>query len=545
MNNAARIAPEPMIEVTERRARWLLVCLIAASTLIFTFLAYGKHACLNWESPDTASIAFGFFHALGGKFFPYYGRPGCLLGEHADFILLAWYPIFRAAPAIGSLFLFQSLMISLAAWPTYLLARAQGYDRVTALIGAAGLLMFPPVVGQHVNQIHEDQFALVFLLFALCLFEKGAFRGFCLSIILATLAKETIALTVMMFGFYALIRRRSWKWTVVPLVWSAVYFTVMVLWLMPKWGTWGGVVYGRMAYFSQYGSTPGQVLSYFLQNPAGTLATILAPDRLMYLGVLLAPLLLVVPFRSWAWLLAAPTLLINLLGSNRLLRDLSWHYSIIPGALLWAGFLLAIPKWTPTLTRWLGPHNFARIFCLIGLLLGVSLCRVWLSPWQYRPSAAHQARLEAIAAVPINASVLSPENMLAHFVRHPAIHSLGGLRYFQRDPNEVFDYDYIVFDATYPSPDWQAQSQLFELISRLPEYRTVFARDGISVFQRVGNPKRVLRWRAARSLQFHLVQRVGQLHKTEMPALDQWPKLSRVHAGRFNEHTPTLHQLGA
>ena len=483
-----------MPEVSERQARWYLVALIVASTLIFTHLAQRKYECLNWESPDTASIGYGFFHSLEGKFFPYYGRAGCLLGEHADFVLLAWFPVFRLAPSMVNLFFFQSLMISLAAWPAYLLARQYRCDRAAALLAAAGLLLFPPVVSQHVNQIHEDQFALVFLLFALRFFERRSFIAFLLFMVLATLAKETVALTVMMFGIYALAQRRRWPWIAAPVAWSSTYLTVMLKWLMPKWGTWGPAVYGRMLYFANYGDSPGEVLKNLAQHPAATLATVLAPDRLMYLGLLLAPLAVVGPFRSYVWLLAIPSLLVNLLASNHLLRDLSWHYSLIPGALLWVSFISAIPQWTLLLRRRFGPHNYPRILCLTGLILDIGFCPLWLSPWQYQPTAAHLARLEAIASVPVNASVLSPENMLAHFVRHPAIHSLGELRYARRNPNDVFDYDYIVFDATYPSPDWKAQSQLFDLISKLPEYRLAFARDNIYVFQRIGTPARSLSW---------------------------------------------------
>ena len=483
-------------DIPEGQAQWILGALIAAFTVGFTYLAHRKYACFNWESPDTASIGYAFFHTLEGRFFPYYAREGCLLGEHADFILLAWFPIFKLAPSMVSLFFFQSLMISLVAWPAYVLARASGCDTVTSLIAGMGLTVYPPVVSQHVGQIVDDRFGLVFLLFALYFFEKKHFPKFVLFMLLATLAKETIALNVAMFGLYALIQRRRWQWVASPLVWGVAYAVAMVTWLMPKWGMWAKLVYGQMLYFKHYGSSPVEVLKYFALNPARTVETMLAPDRLMYLGLLLAPLLLVAPFRSWAWLIAVPSLLINLLGTNRLLRDLTWHYSMIAGGVLWASFLIALPRWTQTLQSRFGPRNYARILCLLGLVLSLGLCRIWLSPWQYRPTNAHQARLQAIESVPLDASVLSPENMLAHFVRHPALNSLGELRYYNRDPNQVFSYDYIVFDATYPSPDWQAQSQLFALISNRPEYRLVSARDDVFVFHRIGSPPRLLKWPA-------------------------------------------------
>jgi uncharacterized membrane protein len=485
---------DPSGEMSERHARWTLAALIAASTLGFSYLAWLKYASFNWETPDTALYSYAFNQTLKGRFFPLFTREGCLLGNHPNFLLTLWLPVYWLAPANYSLFIFQSLMISLAAWPTYLLARHKTQDRLSALVAAAGFLLFPPIISQHVNQIHDDQFGLALLLFALYYFEVRNFRRFGIFLVLCLLAKETMALTVGAFGLYAIGVRRNWKWALLPVILSIAYLVFTLGFVMPRWSAEVTRLYQRSAYFSGYGNSPTEIVRYISIHPAGVAATMFGPDRIAYLLRLLLPLAVVLPFGSPAWILAAPTLMLNLLSTNRLLRDLTWHYSLIPGAMLWGSFLIALPKWTRILERRFGPRNYSRILCLTALVLSLSLCRIWLFPWQYQPTAAHQARLEAIAAVPLHASVLSPENLLAHFARHPAIHSLPEMRYYNCNPNQVFDYDYVVFDATYPSPDWQGQSQLFDLISSSHDYSLVFARDDIFVYRRVGNPARNLRW---------------------------------------------------
>jgi len=480
--------------LSERQARWSLAALIAISALGFTYLAWLKYACFNWETPDTALYSFAFNQALKGKFFPLFTHAGSLLGNHPNFLLLLWLPVYWLAPTTYSLLLFQSLMISLAAWPIYLVTHFKTQDRLTALIASAGFLLFPPIVGQYVNQIHDDQFGLALLLFALYYFEVGNFRRFTIFLALSLLAKETMALYTGAFGLYALVIHRDRKWVLLPVALSIAYLAFTLGFLMPRWGVEVTRLYRRPAYFEGYGGSPTEIVKFISANPAGVVATMGGPDRIGYLLQLLLPLAIVLPFGSRAWILAAPMLGVNLLGTNRLLRDLSWHYNLIAGGMLWASFLIALPKWVRILERRFGPRNYGRILCFTTLVLSISLCHLWLSPWQYRPTAAHQARLEAIAAVPLTASVLSPENMLAHFARHPALHSLAEMRYYNCDPNQVFDYDYIVFDASYPSPDWQGQSQLFALISALPEYRLVFSRDGVFVYHRVGTPSRGLHW---------------------------------------------------
>jgi hypothetical protein len=167
---------------------------------------------------------------------------------------------------------------------------------------------------------------------------------------------------------------------------------------------------------------------------------------------------------------------------------------VIAGGLLWASFILSLPRWKATFAAWFGGRDFSRSLCALALLLSVTDCGIWLVPWQYQRAPSHEARVAAVKAVPLDATVLAPENMLAHFADHPALNSLLELRYYNRNINDLFDYDYIVFDANYASPDWRPQSQLFDFISKHSEYHLVFSRDNVFVFQRVGSPARVLHW---------------------------------------------------
>jgi uncharacterized membrane protein len=111
-----------------------------------------------------------------------------MAGTHPDFLLLLWLPVFCIFPCMYSLFLFQSLMISLAARPVYLLARDATGNRMTALIAAAGLLLYAPVASVHVFAIHDDAFALAALLFAFYFFQRVNLRGFVLCMAVSLLA---------------------------------------------------------------------------------------------------------------------------------------------------------------------------------------------------------------------------------------------------------------------------------------------------------------------------------------------------------------------
>jgi hypothetical protein len=156
---------------------------------------------------------------------------------------------------------------------------------------------------------------------------------------------------------------------------------------------------------------------------------------------------------------------------------------------LWASFVLALPFWSRRLALWFGGENYTRGLCTVALLLSVSSYGLWFFPAQYTRAPSDQARREAVQSVPLDATVLCPENMLAHFVRHPALNSLGELRYYGGEANQLFDYEYVVFDGNYWAPEWKGQQEFFDLISKLPTYRLVFARDNVFVYKRVGAPR--------------------------------------------------------
>jgi uncharacterized membrane protein len=234
-------------------------------------------------------------------------------------------------------------------------------------------------------------------------------------------------------------------------------------------------------------------LHNMLTHPFSLVATVFQPDRLGYLWRLLLPVGFLLPLAGWAFVPALPILGLNLLSSNDCLRVIGWHYGSVLGGLLWMSFLTTLPVWNKRFAAWFGPRDYTRGLCTVLTLVALACAGMWLRPSEFRWSPTRAARQAAVAAIPRTASVLSPDNMLAHFCDHPAIHTLGGLRYWHRDINQLFDYDYLVFDANFIAYDWQGQRQLFQLISGHPAYRLVFNQDNVFVFQRVGTPDRILR----------------------------------------------------
>src|SRR5207237_4560746 len=76
-------------------------------------------------------------------------------------------------------------------------------------------------------------FAAVLLLFALVYFERGRLVAFLLCAGVALLARTDVALVVLMFGVYALLARRGWRWVLAPVVLGLGYFLPVMVFVVP------------------------------------------------------------------------------------------------------------------------------------------------------------------------------------------------------------------------------------------------------------------------------------------------------------------------
>jgi len=273
------------------------------------------------------------------------------------------------------------------------------------------------------------------------------------------------------------------------------YFLVARHVIMPYGGDWWATkLYSQAGYFNQWGTTASQVVRNLLLHPGQVMITLLAPDRVWYLQRLLRPLLLVLPFGDWGWVTAVPMLAVNLLSGNVLLRSSLHWYGILAGGQLYASAITALPYWNRKLAGWFGGRDYCRLICAAILVACVLHTPLWLILREFQYAPCDAARRQAVEAVPPQASVLAPDNLLPMFASHPAINSVYALNFHCQDPNRIFEYEYIIFDANYPgvsAEERQYQHKLYNFIVTNPAYRRVFLRDNVCVYRcegQLGHP---------------------------------------------------------
>jgi uncharacterized membrane protein len=468
-----------------RANRWMLG-IIGISTAIFTWLAYLQYSYFTADANDLTIVTYAFAQAAKGRFFPLYYANGSLLGNHLNIIYVLLFPIYALVQTVPFLFFLQSLFISASAWPLYLLARDKLGDNLAAVGMAVAYLIFPTVASQHLNQIHDDQFANISILFAAYFFGRENFRNMGIALVLAALTKEVVALTVAMFGVWAWLNKRTWKWIVFPLALGFGWFFVGVKLLLTLLPGAGAALYAGTPYLDLYGKSPGEVLHTMISRPGFVLQNTFGPEKRHYLLKLLGPLALILPFFSGAIVLSLPNLAINLVASNTAMIQIPWHYGVVLGATLFVAAVYSLARLTPWLSRRFGSRRYARGIAGGLIVAGLLSTGMWLDTNRFHPPPYLNTLQRAVATVPLDASVICPTPMLAHFSNRPKINTgyslfVGSLK----DPARLADYDYILLDGNWRVGEAYGQIPLYQAVKNDPAYQPVFMENNVLLLRRV------------------------------------------------------------
>jgi uncharacterized membrane protein len=475
------VAPQTQTAVGAHSLRFLWLFL-AGYTLLFWGLACRKSSMLNSSTGETAIIVHGLWATLHGKFFWHNSLNMSYFGDHGGLILTLLLPFYALFPSAATVLLLQSSFIAACGIPIFLIARRVLNDRVAAWCSMVAFLFFPTIVSQHVNQVHDTQFILPFLLFTFYFYETKQFGRFVALAAVCCLGKENVPLTLMMFGVYAALQRRQWKWIVTPIALSAVTLGLLFKVVMPYFR--GGQPYRSFGYFGSLGDTPGQVLANIFAHPGKIVSTLLSAQNLSFLVQLTQPVGWVLPFLSLPVILALPDLVVNLLVENVSLKVIRWHYNMTVGAFLCVAAIYSIRKVSGWLAKRYGEGRYAAGLSVLLVCLCVSHWILWFNLDEYQPAPQREALLQAINLVPKESSVLVPASLLAEAA--PRWYALDPqyYLYIKPQPEKILDYQYLIFDMNerqQPIPP-----KLVEALAADRSYELLFNSQNVLVFRRAG-----------------------------------------------------------
>jgi uncharacterized membrane protein len=431
----------------------------------------GYYAQLTWEVSQLQVPRSSIWH-------------DAVWGNHATFILAAAAPFLRLHPDPATLLMMQSIVLSLGAVPAYCLGRRVWAKPSAGLVTAGVYLLYPPLQFANLFDFHADTVATPILLAAFASIFAGR-TGWALAWAgLLMLVKEDMALVALTFGLYvAAVHRRPSGLGLAAA--AGMAFTLLIWAVIPSWI--------ESPYFSVFnrwrhlGNTPWELFASPVLRPDVFFGTILQPERLGYLVLLLVPLAGLPLLAPEVLAVGLPPVVSNLLSSNEMQYTIRGHYT----ATLTPILITAAVVGSRRAATWAQARDWHPRAVLAAMTATSVIASVTFSPlpWSQDPFARKQfwdansrPAVAAIAArIPSGASVSAANHVGAHVALRKAIYLF---------PAGVDRADYVIvdvsgFDYVGPSPDPEA---FRPLLRRLVDTRPlVVVEDGLALFGR-GEP---------------------------------------------------------
>ncbi len=332
--------PEAGARLALRRDLALLAALIAARTAVFTtlnWLQFRSFYAIEWQ--DTATALQIIYQTAHGHWF-YQSITGEVFFGHVQPIYALLAAAYALAPHPLTVFAIKSLGFSLGAAAIYLLT-LRGVGRRSAAWGLAiAYLLYAPLNWLNLGDVRGVAFSVSPILFALYFFETRRPWAFAACAVLAMSCKENVAFVFIMFGAYALVRRRRWPWVVGPMLLGAAWFAIALKVVMPH--IFSGAKYSTRTYFNHWGGggSPFGLAWIILSDPMNHLRLVLSQARRVAAAQWLAPVCLLPLLAPEALLLAAPGVAQIALLRRSYFSPIQAHWFTIPSTLIFAAATL-------------------------------------------------------------------------------------------------------------------------------------------------------------------------------------------------------------
>ncbi len=450
--------------------------LLALYVLVFSWLSIQQHRAFHTRALDLGQFDQAIWNTAHGRFFVNTLKPPNTLGFHFSPLMGLISPLYLIWPDIRLLFVIQTIALALAGLPLFQLMRER--NPTLAPLVLAAYCLNPALHEVNVSEFRRITLAVPFISLALYGLIKGQRRWILAGLLPALLCKEDMALLVMAFGAYLLLKNREVKLggglLILGLLWAIIVPFVVV----PHFGRG---VYPQLRYYSYLGGNIGEVLKTLSRSPLIWIGNIVTMTRLeavvrlllpMGFLVFLAPTIFALGFPSFGYMLAS--------NDPSMYRLQSWYpASLLP--ILFFAAAIGLGRFKGRKRQW-----------AILYLLAMSAIGYWLySPAPlargFQPDrfiVTEHARWgeDILTRVPPGASVSAQDALVPHLSHREEIYLY---------PHRMDEAQYVALDTRsryYPLTPDPYEMELQKLLAN-PNYSILAEADGYFLFQQSDGPR--------------------------------------------------------
>ncbi|MDP2923143.1 MAG: DUF2079 domain-containing protein [Candidatus Omnitrophota bacterium] len=304
-------------EFCEKFADYLIWIFIFIYVFIFNYICFLKYNSFSYYDWDFASDVIVYWNSVHGKLLYYPFLEQIIFGAHLYLIIFLIIPIYAIFQHPLTVLFLQTIFLGIAAYPLYLLAKLK-LNKTFALAVSLVYLLYPPLGYINLFETHFDAFTIFFFSFALYFFEKDDFKKFLIFIFLAISCKENVSLVILMFGIYALFKKKTKKWIFIPPLLGITWFFLSVKVIIPFFAREAksyqeGFMFS--VHFQHLGRNIFEMIKTMFTHPVLVSKFALTKRKQIYLLQLFLPTSFLGILSPLALLIALPIFMQNLLSS--------------------------------------------------------------------------------------------------------------------------------------------------------------------------------------------------------------------------------------
>src|SRR5579859_3743464 len=336
----------PPEEMPHTRLFWLAMGLVGLAAAIFStyfiYLHIGRQDAYLTPAEDLGTYNQAVWSILHGPFFHQticniisdtncYSLSGISrFAIHFEPVLLPISLVYLALPDPKTLLVLQTLVVASGAFPAFWLACLRLRNELVAVGIAVLYLLYPALQQAEVFDFHAVTLSAALLMFALYFMYTRRTAWLFVFAILSMACKEEIPLVIALFGLWTMLfqqrLRAGLALFILSLGWIGLGLLV-IHYFSPS---------GHSLLASRYaalGGSPLAIARSVLLHPVGIIRVyVIEPNHLLYLRILLSPLGYLPLLAPWAFVLAVPSLAINMLSSDYNMHSGYFQYNaeIVP-----------------------------------------------------------------------------------------------------------------------------------------------------------------------------------------------------------------------
>ncbi len=529
IRNRLYLYPEPD---PKPRTRWFWLAMAVVTVAVTVFCAYfialmlARQNAYLTNAEDTGIMDQAIWNTLHGQILHQticnivsdtncYSPGGVMrFAIHFEPILFPVSLLYLLWSTPKTLFVVQTIVVGLGAYPAFWLARLRLRSEWAAVVIALLYLLYPAQQQAVVYDFHAVTFTAALLLFTLYFMYTRKTTLMFTFAILSMACKEEIPLVIMMFGLWSCVFQRRWKSGLGQAALGAGWFVLAVSVIMPHFSPDGQPMLESR--FAIMGDGPLQIALFILLHPIYIIKQyVLESQHREYLRILFAPAAYLPLLAPWVLVLALPSLAINLLSSDPQMYSGLFQYNaeIVPILIFATIEALVLLLW---ITRWIiaripGRNTRALPFAgvpelaqrlyrprwsmVTPVVLAILLVAVFFKSveadyffygnlpfsqnFTWPETSAHTALAQHfIAMIPQNASVSAQTKLVPHLSERKNIYM------FPYDDDRA---DYILLDTTsdmYPFSSTINYIEAAKSVILSGHYGVVAAQDGYILLKR-------------------------------------------------------------